>query len=540
MKYLITYNESIRDLMKPKSEDEIRDIIKGKTGINKDYIEVKIPEPKELKKVKTLLELSDEYKLDIKDYKDGDILMCGDIIGIFNFMKLYLNYALLNKRNKKDFYIDYILKNLVNSITESVRDLMRPKTEEEILKNLDILTPDELFIKSIHNEYLNGIKLALERGADPTLHNDHAIRIASANGHTEIVKLLLNDPRVDPSSGDNYAIRHASEIGYIDIVKLLLNDPRVDPSAYDNYAIRTASDTGQLEVVKLLLQDRRVDPSSDDNYAIKYASENGHTEIIRLLLQDKRVGEKLSDEEIKKYENKINKFNKANESVRDLMKPKSEEEISSTLDKLSPKRKLDKLIEYGMLDRMSDEELKEYALNRKTAYEKISAISVLKIDHLFTDEELIKILRQHTANHYEMTYGLVNNRIKIVEDGIKRGKSWGLGDYKLTKYGVRCVTEVEFAALKGYKDIVELLINHGYYAFNLIPGISDIEDEFLYYELTDVLGKIGHSDIRDLLIEKNAIMNRSLNSSFTIRIYSLPNNYKSSLFSHDCLNSYYI
>jgi ankyrin repeat protein len=30
-----------------------------------------------------------------------------------------------------------------------------------------------------------------------------AIRVASSNGHLEVVKLLLNDPRVDPSVKDN-------------------------------------------------------------------------------------------------------------------------------------------------------------------------------------------------------------------------------------------------------------------------------------------------------------------------------------------------
>jgi ankyrin repeat protein len=543
-------NESLRDLMKPKSEDEIRDIIKEKTGINKDYIEVKIPEPKELKKVKTLLELSDEYKLDIKDYKDGIILMCGDIIGVFNFMKLYLNYALLNKRNKKDFYIDYILKNLVNSITESVRDLMKPKSDDEILKSLSDLNPNDLLMKSCSIGYLNGIKLALEKGADASYNNNYAIKYSSEHGYTEIVEFLLKERRVDPSDDDNFAIRFASQNGHIEIVKLLLQDKRVDPSAKDNSAIIYASKNGYTEIVKLLLRDERVDPSADNNYAIGYASYNGHTEIVKLflqdsrvnpsadknyaikfaseyghigvvklLLQDKRVREKLTDEEIKKYEKQINVLN---ESVRDLMKPKSEEEITSSLDKLSLKQKMDKLIDNGMLDRVSNEELKDYALSRKNAYEKILAISTLKIDHLFTDDELINILRQHTANQYEMTYGLVLNRIKIVEDAIKTRKHWGLGDYKLTEYGVRCVTEVEFAALKGYKDIVELLIKHGYHAYNLIPGINVVEDEYLYYELTDVLKKIGHSDIADLLIEKNAIVNRLLDTSFTIRIYSLP------------------
>ena len=41
--------------------------------------------------------------------------------------------------------------------------------------------------------------------------------------------MLLNDPRVDPSTVDNYAIRFASENGHTKVVKVLLSDPRVGP-----------------------------------------------------------------------------------------------------------------------------------------------------------------------------------------------------------------------------------------------------------------------------------------------------------------------
>ena len=63
-------------------------------------------------------------------------------------------------------------------------------------------------------------------------------KYASIVGHTEIVKMLLGDPRIDPSTNNNCAIRKASKYGHIQVVKLLLSDPRVDPSAHYNCAIR--------------------------------------------------------------------------------------------------------------------------------------------------------------------------------------------------------------------------------------------------------------------------------------------------------------
>ena len=96
---------------------------------------------------------------------------------------------------------------------------------------------------------------------------ESAIHLASRYGHVEVVKLLLNDPRVDPSADNNDTIRWASLFGNVEVVKLLLNDPRVDPSADNNDAICLASNNRPFEVFKLLLNDPRLNPSSGKNYA---------------------------------------------------------------------------------------------------------------------------------------------------------------------------------------------------------------------------------------------------------------------------------
>ena len=95
-------------------------------------------------------------------------------------------------------------------------------------------------------------------------------------------------------------IKKVSKYGLTDEVKRLLNKG-VDPSVKDNEAIRMASKNGHTDVVRLLLQDKRVDPIDDGNYAIRLASRNGYTEVVKLLLQDRRVKDTLSKEEIEKY-----------------------------------------------------------------------------------------------------------------------------------------------------------------------------------------------------------------------------------------------
>ena len=49
---------------------------------------------------------------------------------------------------------------------------------------------------------------------------------ACMNNRIEIVKLLLQDPRVDPSDQNNEAIRWVSRYGRVEVVKLLSQDPR--------------------------------------------------------------------------------------------------------------------------------------------------------------------------------------------------------------------------------------------------------------------------------------------------------------------------
>ena len=44
----------------------------------------------------------------------------------------------------------------------------------------------------------------------------------SKHGHTEIVRLLLEDPRVDPSDGGNDVLQMVSENCYLQVVRLLL------------------------------------------------------------------------------------------------------------------------------------------------------------------------------------------------------------------------------------------------------------------------------------------------------------------------------
>lgn len=114
MKYLQSYNESLRDKMSPKPIDDIVLSLKNKLNISTDYIKVKLPEPKEVKDIKSLIEISDKFDVDIEDYNDNNVLISGNIFNTYQFFHLYLNYKMLNKRNSRTFHMDYIKNNIVN------------------------------------------------------------------------------------------------------------------------------------------------------------------------------------------------------------------------------------------------------------------------------------------------------------------------------------------------------------------------------------------------------------------------------------------
>jgi hypothetical protein len=103
----------------------------------------------------------------------------------------------------------------IYKINESLRDKMKPKSDEEILKDLGKLTskeiflqsvkynflkglvkltPKEILLQSVKYNFLKGVEIALEKGVDINVKNkfgNTALIIASDFGYIDIVELLL-------------------------------------------------------------------------------------------------------------------------------------------------------------------------------------------------------------------------------------------------------------------------------------------------------------------------------------------------------------
>ncbi|KAG9964220.1 purine and uridine phosphorylase, partial [Aureobasidium melanogenum] len=119
-----------------------------------------------------------------------------------------------------------------------------------------------------------------------------ALRAASARGHDNIVRILLNKgARVNPQSGrPGSALRLASAGGYDNIVRMLLNkgaDVNAQSGVSGN-ALHLASLAGHEKIVQVLL-DRGADVNAQDRVygnALITASFEGYDNIVRMLLNE--------------------------------------------------------------------------------------------------------------------------------------------------------------------------------------------------------------------------------------------------------------
>lgn len=114
-------------------------------------------------------------------------------------------------------------------VKESLDDLLKPKSEEDIvnyINNLNQEEKDKNLIDAAYNGQTNVIKLLIESGADinaKNIHGNTALIFASARGYLDIVKYLIEvgaDINLKNNLG-NTALMYAYNDKYKEIIELL-------------------------------------------------------------------------------------------------------------------------------------------------------------------------------------------------------------------------------------------------------------------------------------------------------------------------------
>jgi len=92
-----------------------------------------------------------------------------------------------------------MIKKYNQFLNEGVLQHLKGPTEEEILSYITTLEPNEMLLAACKAKLLKGVKLAIERGADPTYKNFSALKLTnSRTDKSEIftyLKDLLNLPK---------------------------------------------------------------------------------------------------------------------------------------------------------------------------------------------------------------------------------------------------------------------------------------------------------------------------------------------------------
>ena len=173
--------------------------------------------------------------------------------------------------------IEYVKKLLANSGI----DINKTKT----------ISNDTPLYVAAKNKHIEIVRLLL---SSPSIDVNNVFYLAIKNGETDIVRILIEEPLVNINKQLQYRfppIRVAVELGQLEIVKLLLDHPRIilDRIGLLDSAVRN----GFVSIVKLLLADPRIDineaPAHGGSTPLLSAIRNGNIEIVKLLLADPRI-----------------------------------------------------------------------------------------------------------------------------------------------------------------------------------------------------------------------------------------------------------
>ena len=138
-------------------------------------------------------------------------------------------------------------------IYENISDILKPRSEEEIIADLDKLNLEDrqlAFVRATLFGHINIVEYLLERGGMASI--DEGLMWASNGGHISIVKLLLKNG-ADIHVEDDFPLQRAVQEGYPDVVELLLKNG-ANTKSVTRIPMRLRTKDNYKKIINLLLK----------------------------------------------------------------------------------------------------------------------------------------------------------------------------------------------------------------------------------------------------------------------------------------------
>lgn len=338
-------NESVKDLMKPKSEEEISSNIKNFSQEKKDEYLVEAAHDGDLKMVKLLIESGAD--INTRNNYDLTVLMIASYRGHLEIVKYLIDNGadinIKNENNETAFTLSSMeVRNYLEEmgINESVKDLMKGKSDEEILSAIKSGVNSNYLFKALKDEVDYSIIEKIIQFMTQDMFDDMSYNIKKSC----VLLSLLNNIKLE----DDYVTKMMIELMEIndeDIKRISNIEDEIDDLL--KFIRRTAKQTdsfiGFSKIITYFYDKISFNISVVGKNDLIYSMD---TEIdIKSLLPTKYIYLVITQNAIEIEEkelNNIEEFKKLihdkltavktiNESVRDLMKPKSKEEILNNL-----------------------------------------------------------------------------------------------------------------------------------------------------------------------------------------------------------------
>jgi len=163
---------------------------------------------------------------------------------------------------------------------EGVLQHLTGPNKEELLDGLSKLEPYTMLMKSLDNNFLPGIKISIERGADFHDNNEKLFRIAVNHNEIGLVKFYL-EHGANVHALEEYAICDAAENGYEELFDLLMEyGANIHINA--DYPLNVISAKGNKKMLYNVLKRYKFDNRALMG-AAEYAHTNEHYDIEKIL-----------------------------------------------------------------------------------------------------------------------------------------------------------------------------------------------------------------------------------------------------------------